>query len=127
MKKKTVAGLVAGSVVALSSIFAGSTYSLAFADQKKNDDTIVSKEKKSVETTTPIKHVVVIFSENVSFDHYFGTYPNAKNPAGEPKFQAKANTPYVNGLTNELLNHNPNQFNPKRLDRSQAMTDGYGP
>ena len=24
---------------------------------------------------TPIKHVVVIFQENVSFDHYFGTYP----------------------------------------------------
>ena len=29
------------------------------------------------ETTTPIKHLVVIFQENVSFDHYFGTYPNA--------------------------------------------------
>ena len=24
---------------------------------------------------TPIKHVVVIFQENVSFDHYFATYP----------------------------------------------------
>ena len=32
-------------------------------------------------TTTPIKHVVVIFQENVSFDHYFGTYPNADQPA----------------------------------------------
>ncbi|WP_284286348.1 alkaline phosphatase family protein [Alicyclobacillus fastidiosus] len=31
-------------------------------------------------TTTPIKHVVVIFGENVSFDHYFGTYPHATNP-----------------------------------------------
>ena len=27
-------------------------------------------------TTSPIKHLVVIFQENVSFDHYFGTYPN---------------------------------------------------
>jgi phospholipase C len=27
-------------------------------------------------TTTPIKYVVVIFQENNSFDHYFGTYPN---------------------------------------------------
>src|SRR5215471_19116279 len=35
-------------------------------------------------TTTPIKHLVVIFDENISFDHYFGTYPNAANPAGEP-------------------------------------------
>ncbi|HWX07463.1 MAG TPA: alkaline phosphatase family protein, partial [Bradyrhizobium sp.] len=30
-------------------------------------------------TATPIKHLVVIFQENVSFDHYFGTYPNAMN------------------------------------------------
>ncbi len=37
-------------------------------------------------TATPIKHLVVIFQENVSFDHYFGTYPNAANPSGEPKF-----------------------------------------
>ena len=28
------------------------------------------------QTRTPIKHLVVIFQENVSFDHYFGTYPN---------------------------------------------------
>ena len=28
-------------------------------------------------TTTPIQHLVVIFQENISFDHYFGTYPNA--------------------------------------------------
>ena len=28
-----------------------------------------------VVTSTPIKHVVVIFDENISFDHYFGTYP----------------------------------------------------
>ena len=41
-------------------------------------------------TTTPIKHLVVIFQENVSFDHYFGTYPNAANPAGEPPFTRDA-------------------------------------
>ena len=34
-------------------------------------------------TTTPIEHVVVIYSENISFDHYFGTYPNALNKDGE--------------------------------------------
>jgi phospholipase C len=33
---------------------------------------------------TPIKHVVVIFQENVSFDHYFATYPNAMNAAAQP-------------------------------------------
>ncbi len=50
-------------------------------------------------TATPIKHLVVIFQENVSFDHYFGTYPYALNPRGEPKFIAKPGTPSVNGLT----------------------------
>jgi phospholipase C len=81
-------------------------------------------------TATPIQHLVVIFQENVSFDHYFGTYPNALNPAGEPKFKAAANTPTINGLTNTLLNNNPNlnpangagASNPFRLDRSQAVT-----
>ena len=34
--------------------------------------------------TTPIEHVVVIFHENISFDHYFGTYPNATNPRASP-------------------------------------------
>ena len=34
-------------------------------------------------TTTPIKHLVVIFGENVSFDHYFGTYPTAPNTSGQ--------------------------------------------
>ena len=40
----------------------------------------------TVKTATPIKHIVIIFGENRSFDHYFGTYPNALNPAGEPHF-----------------------------------------
>jgi len=79
---------------------------------------------------TPIQHLVVIFQENVSFDHYFGTYPSALNPNGEPKFTAAADTPAVNGLTNALLNNNPNlnpangsgASNPFRLDRSQAVT-----
>ena len=34
-------------------------------------------------TATPIKHVVVIFNENRSFDHYFATYPTATNPPGD--------------------------------------------
>ena len=36
-----------------------------------------------VHTATPIKPLVVIFQENVSFDHYFGTYPMAQNNPGE--------------------------------------------
>jgi len=61
---------------------------------------------------TPIKHIVVIFPENISFDHYFGTYPHAANPPGEPKFVASPNTPMVNGLTTALLTRNANAANP---------------
>ena len=90
-------------------------------------------------TATPIKHLVIIFQENVSFDHYFATYPNATNPQGEPQFHAAFGTPTVNGLSNGLLNANPNLnpangtgvTNPFRLDRSQAATNDqdhdYGP
>jgi phospholipase C len=75
-----------------------------------------------VPTRWPVDHVVVIFQENVTFDHYFGTYPQAANAAGEPAFFPSPNTPAVNGLTPALLNNNPNAANPKRLDRSQAVT-----
>jgi phospholipase C len=84
------------------------------------------------ETSTPIKHLVVIFQENISFDHYFGTYPNALNPKGEPRFVAAPGTPSVNGYTDALLYNNPNFLNktlngtgasnPFRLDRSEAAT-----
>ncbi|RSD13844.1 phospholipase C [Amycolatopsis eburnea] len=74
-----------------------------------------------IPTATPIKHVVVIFGENISFDHYFGTYPNAANTDGTP-FQAAHGTPKVNGLDKKLLTDNPNAYNPKRLTHEQAMT-----
>jgi phospholipase C len=91
-------------------------------------------------TATPIEHLVVIFQENVSFDHYFATYPHAANPHGEPGFHAAPGTPTVNGLSGSLLSDNPNRrnakngvgaVNPFRLDRSQAATadqdHDYGP
>jgi phospholipase C len=72
-------------------------------------------------TATPIKHVVVLFQENVSYDHYFGTYPKAANTDGTP-FTAKKDTPTGNGLTSALLTANPNQYNPTRLAATQALT-----
>ena len=50
-------------------------------------------------TATPIKHLVVIFQENVSFDHYFGTYPNATNTSGQPFTQRRANDADAAGRT----------------------------
>jgi phospholipase C len=82
-------------------------------------------------TAAPIKHLVVIFQENVSFDHYFATYPSATNPWGQPRFVAAPGTPTVNGLQGTLITHNPNATNPAnaegatnpfRLDRSEAAT-----
>jgi phospholipase C len=72
--------------------------------------------------TTPIEHVVVLFPENISFDHYFGTYPNAVNGTGEPAFRAAPGTPSVNGLSEALLKENPNEFNPTRLAHDEALT-----
>src|SRR5215813_9479890 len=109
----------------------------AFADNNENK----KKKDPSSDTLTPIKHLVVVFGENVSFDHYFATYPNAENNPGEPEFNAKDNTPSVNGLGGGLLGLNPNALNtqvngagatnPFRLARSQANTrsqnHNYGP
>ena len=83
-------------------------------------------------TTTPVKHVIVIFQENVSFDHYFGTYPYAANStAGEPVFKAAPDTPAVNGLltgpaappNNPTLNvAGTATIQPFRLGRNQATS-----
>ncbi|MGA7810820.1 alkaline phosphatase family protein [Bradyrhizobium sp.] len=115
----------------------------------------VRDDLNRVQTATPIKHLVVIFQENTSFDHYFGTYPKAQNLAGETPFTAKKNTPAVNNLVTpldvnnhfvpltgvDLVSNNPNSnpaapgngkqngsgaSNPFRLAPSQALTAGQG-
>lgn len=73
-------------------------------------------------STTQIKHLIVIFQENVSFDHYFGTYPNASNKLGDPQFIPKGNTPSINGLSASFLTDNPNKVNPFLIPRSNAST-----
>jgi phospholipase C len=88
-------------------------------------------------TATPIKHVVVIFQENESFDHYFGTYPNAANTDGQT-FHAARHTPAIDGLppatshslppnlrhATNLLTNNPNAAQPQRLDSSPTGLSG---
>jgi phospholipase C len=111
-------------------------------------------DQGSVHTATPIKHLVVIFPENVSFDHYFGTYPNAQNNAGETPFHASPSTPMsINNLLMpldvnnhfvplagvDLINNNPNgptgsgaainganASNPFRLLPTQGLTSDQG-
>ena len=100
-------------------------------------------------TATKIKHLVVIFNENISFDHYFGTYPVAQNNAGEAPFSAAPGTPTANNLSTpldpthafapltglNLLTSNPNKanalngtgaLNPLRLNAANAATADQG-
>src|SRR3979490_2791979 len=94
----------------------------------------------AIPTVTPIKHLVVIFQENVSFDHYFGTYPVAKNLPGETPFTASPRTPNsINTLMTpldtghnlapltgvDLLNHNPNS-NPAAPANGGGVFNGAG-
>ena len=127
-KYKTVL-LSTAAILAVGTTFAV-TGPVAVAKDKTT--TTVTETVDALTTKTPIKHLVVIFNENRSFDHYFATYPNAINVDGEPRFEPNKNTPAViNNLeSNGLLFNNPNltaangtnASNPFRLDRTQANT-----
>src|SRR5580698_8644333 len=106
-------------------LYAALAFGMTFTLAACNDST--SSNADALPTATPIKHLVVIYGENISFDHYFGTYPTAGNPPNEPKFTAAAGTPSANVLTNALLTNNGNLTNaangtgvsnPFRLDRT---------
>src|SRR5215468_10068241 len=87
MKHPVVSGCLAAA-------FAVAT-ATAVADDRGNDG-------RGVATATPIKHLVVIFQENISYDHYFGTYPHAENNPGETPFKASRQTPPNNNLVTPL-------------------------
>jgi phospholipase C len=114
-RRRGVLGAGALASVAVLAVVTGSAASTADAQP------LNLVPAHGIPTATPIKHVVVIFGENISFDHYFGTYPNAANTDGTP-FTAARNTPKVNGLDKKLLTDNPNAYNPKRLTHEQALT-----
>ena len=138
-------------LVSILALLVASANISAIADDRNNGQDDFDR----IRTATPIKHLVVIFQENVSFDHYFGTYPNALNLPGETPFVAKNSTPVVNSLKTpldvnnkfaplagvDLINNNPNNnsaapgngkqngsaaSNPFRLAPSQALTNDQG-
>ena len=94
----------------------------AFADDKDKD----KDNNNAPATKTPIKHVVVIFQENASFDHYFGTYPEALNPSGETQIHGRQR--YAQGeqssASEGLEDQNPNSLLslPFRLGPQNAFT-----
>jgi phospholipase C len=124
---------IAAATVMSAGLAVGATVTSANAAPRTVSQIQASSESSwtyTSRTATPIKHLVVIFQENISFDHYFGTYPYAPNTDGSP-FHAKRGTPTVNGLYSKitkkgpvgpLLTNNPNTYNPTRLTHSQALT-----
>jgi phospholipase C len=120
--KRLLAGAMTAAAVGAAVI--GISVSSASSDNSAPGSSVAATAAvaSGAQTTTPIKHVVVLFDENISFDHYFGTYPYAQNLPGEPQFHALPNTPSVNGLNNTLLTANPNLNNPQRLSPDQALT-----
>jgi phospholipase C len=141
---RVVRWAVAGTLV-VAALATGMTQAVAPSSAATDDSAV---------TVTPVKHVVVLFDENVSFDHYFATYPYAANTDGTP-FTAGSGTPtdidteLSAGLIpgNELAAHNPNaalasdshgytapnpnSYQPQRLASHQAVTcdqnHSYGP
>jgi phospholipase C len=96
---------------------------------------VVPATAVAVAPSTAIQHVVVIFGENISFDHYFGTYPQAANTGGTTFTAAAGTTTPNNYITNPaLLTGNPNlasgngasAANPFRLGPGQAGTGDQG-
>ena len=88
-------------------------------------------------TTTPIKHVILVTLENVSFDNMFGTYPIAQNLPGEIPFFPLPGTKVPDNLltidpltgTNYLTNNRnvgqngTGHVNPQRLAPDQELTN----
>jgi phospholipase C len=138
--RRTIGGMLAaalavsgGGLLATQGAAAGQTH----ATKTRAAASMLTKASSEPTTATPIKHVVVIFQENVSFDHYFGTYPNAAGSDGQ-KFKAAKGTPAVDGLppataeslppslrhSDNLLFSNPNAAQPQRLDSNATGLPG---
>jgi phospholipase C len=128
-RRRVLAAWSLAAVAATGLIVASTTSSLAAAPRPARRAAPVPD--RSSRTTSPIQHVVVIFDENVSYDHYFGTYPKAKNTDGT-RFIPSPRTPKNDNLiTSRTLTDNPNLYPPTRLTPGQALTcdqnHNYGP
>src|SRR5437016_4811681 len=118
----------------LAAAFAVATAGALAEEHRDRDD-----NHREAFTKTPIKYLVVIFQENISFDHYFGTYPHAQNNPGETPFHASRRTPTsINSLLTpldtthgfapllgvDLINHNPNSNPAAPVAPNNSKTNG---
>ena len=125
------------ALLAALAAFSALAASVALASPPRTTPMHDQLRAKVANPRTPIRHVVEIFQENVSFDHYFGTYPYAANSDGE-NFSPLPHTPAVDGLSpatsssippslrhsSNLLTSNPNQSLPRRLDSNAVGLAG---
>jgi phospholipase C len=122
--RRSAVAAVGLTAVAVAALIAATTGSSAAKAPKAIPD-------RSATTASPIKHLVVIFDENVSYDHYFGTYPKAANTDGTTFYPATSTPKNNNLITSGLLVSNPNLYYPSRLTSAQALTcdqnHAYGP
>src|SRR6185312_13165052 len=139
MRNRKLKTILLSSAALLAVAAAAISTGPVVAGQSNNakSDKNAGVDPDSLATKYPIKHLVVVFNENRSFDHYFGTYPNALNPEGEPVFEPNKNTQRdINNLLSSpnLLDNNPNlnaangvgAANPFRLDCTEANTASQG-
>ena len=118
-------------LLAAAGLAAATATGLVVANTLSSPASAAVAPNRSSVTTSPIKHLVVIFDENVSYDHYFSTYPKAANTDGT-KFTAATRTPKNDNLiTSGSLTSNGNLYYPARLTADQALTcdqnHNYGP
>lgn len=73
----TKLGRISGLVLAV-------LFALAPAGAAANNGEGDGSGGDSARTKSPVKHTIILYQENISFDHYFGTYGNGSNgiPAG---------------------------------------------
>ena len=108
------------AIAASVAIIAGSTPPIAIAQNgtaAPNSAKPAVTSKLSLTRSTfkpvamPIKHFVYIIQENISFDHYFGTYPGANGIPRGVKFAYRPGGPRVAAPFHLNVTHVPHDLN----------------
>jgi phospholipase C len=90
-KYRKVAAAALGSVAMMSSAMAFAADWDGFYGRRSDGDDRGSLQEKIELLRKKVKYVFVIFHENESFDHYFGTYPGANGLFEAPRGFTPAN------------------------------------
>ncbi|MBV9287193.1 MAG: hypothetical protein JO288_05120 [Hyphomicrobiales bacterium] len=122
--RKAAVAAVGGMVMASSAMALGADWDGSYGPRSEGDDH-GSLERKIKLLRDKVKYVFVIFHENESFDHYFGTYPGANGLFEAPEGFTPANqTP---SFVQRYLDTNLNETTISPFLMPQAVClGGYG-